>query len=45
MFNEKASRKSYYGYLRYASILLSSGVSLANNGNASMLTSTHSLPQ
>ncbi len=38
MFNEKASRKSYYGYLRYASILLSSGVSLSNTGNASMLT-------
>ena len=32
MFNEKASRKSYYGYLRYASILLSSGVSLSSTG-------------
>lgn len=37
MFNEKASRKSYYGYLRYASILLSSGVSLSNTGSVSML--------
>ncbi len=38
MFSEKASRKSYYGYLRYASILMSSGVSLASNGNVSRLT-------
>jgi replication factor C large subunit len=37
MFNEKASRKSYYGYLRYASVLTSSGVALASNGNVSML--------
>lgn len=38
MFNEKASRTSYYGYLRYASILLSSGVSLSNNGYVSTLS-------
>lgn len=38
MFSEKASRRSYYGYLRYASILMSSGVSLASNGNVSRLT-------
>jgi len=38
MFNEKASRKSYYGYLRYASVLMSSGVSLSSNGNVSRLT-------
>ncbi|MHB1830513.1 MAG: replication factor C large subunit [Candidatus Micrarchaeaceae archaeon] len=38
MFSEKASRKSYYGYLRYASVLMSSGVSLASNGNVSLLT-------
>ena len=38
MFTEKASRKSYYGYLRYASVLMSAGVSLASNGNVSRLT-------
>ncbi len=38
MFSEKASRKSYYGYLRYASIIMSSGVALASNGNVSRLT-------
>ncbi len=38
MFNEKASRRSYYGYLRYASVLMSSGVSLSNGGNVSTLT-------
>ena len=38
MFSESASRKSYYGYLRYASVLMSSGVSLASNGNVSRLT-------
>ncbi len=38
MFNDKASRKSYYGYLRYASVLLSSGVSLANTGSVSTLS-------
>lgn len=31
-FQGQASRKSYYGYLRYSSILMSSGVSLAVNG-------------
>ncbi|MEM3554580.1 MAG: replication factor C large subunit [Candidatus Micrarchaeaceae archaeon] len=36
-FIEKAERTSYYGYLRYASILLSSGVALANNGHISTL--------
>ena len=43
MFQEKASRKSYYGYLRYSSVLMSSGVSLANNGNVSAL-SQYSFP-
>lgn len=38
MFSEKASRKSYYGYLRYTGILMSSGVALASNGNVSRLT-------
>lgn len=38
MFNEKASRKNYYGYLRYASVLMSSGVSISNEGNISTLT-------
>lgn len=38
MFSEKASRKSYYGYLRYASILMSSGVAVSGNGNVSRLT-------
>ncbi|MCL4365267.1 MAG: replication factor C large subunit [Candidatus Marsarchaeota archaeon] len=37
MFNEMASRTSYYGYMRYSSVLMSSGVSLASNGNVSML--------
>ncbi len=36
-FYEKASRTNYYGYLRYASVLLSSGVSLSGNGSISML--------
>lgn len=31
-FQSQASRKSYYGYLRYSSILMSSGVSMAVNG-------------
>ncbi|MDE1870411.1 MAG: replication factor C large subunit [Candidatus Micrarchaeota archaeon] len=31
-FHGQASRKSYYGYMRYSSILMSSGVSLAVNG-------------
>ncbi len=35
---ERASRINYYGYLRYASVMLSSGVSLSSSGNASMLT-------
>lgn len=43
MFNEKASRTSYYGYLRYSSILASSGVALASNGNVTMLT-TYTFP-
>ncbi len=38
MFNEKASRKSYYGYLRYASVLLSSGVSLSNSGSMNTMS-------
>ncbi len=37
MFYEKAGRKSYYGYYRYASVLVSSGVSMANNGSITML--------
>ncbi|MEM3228498.1 MAG: replication factor C large subunit, partial [Candidatus Micrarchaeaceae archaeon] len=36
-FLEKAGRTSYYGYMRYASILLSSGVALANDGHVSTL--------
>ncbi len=36
-FLEKASRTGYYGYLRYANILLSSGVSLSNSGSLTML--------
>ncbi|MDE1762250.1 MAG: replication factor C large subunit [Candidatus Micrarchaeota archaeon] len=31
-FLGQASRKSYYGYLRYSSVLMSSGVSLSANG-------------
>ena len=38
MFSEKASRTSYYGYLRYSSVLMSSGVSISGNGNYSRLT-------
>jgi replication factor C large subunit len=38
MFSENASRRSYYGYLRYSSVLTSSGVALSSNGNVSMLT-------
>lgn len=37
MFYEKAGRKSYYGYYRYASLLASSGVSMANNGKVTLL--------
>lgn len=37
LFYEKAGRKSYYGYYRYASILASSGVSMANNGKVTLL--------
>ena len=37
MFFENASRTNYWGYLRYSSVLLSSGVALANNGSVSML--------
>ncbi len=36
-FYEKAGRKSYYGYYRYASVLASSGVSMANNGRVTLL--------
>ncbi len=43
MFSEKASRKSYYGYLRYSSVLMSSGVALASNGNVSALA-TYAFP-
>ncbi len=36
-FFERASRINYYGYLRYAQVLLSSGVSVSNRGSISML--------
>ena len=36
-FLEKAKRTNYYGYLRYASIIASSGVSLSSDGNVSMM--------
>ena len=36
-FYEKAGRKSYYGYYRYASVLASSGIAMANNGRVTML--------
>jgi replication factor C large subunit len=36
-FISNASRKSYYGYLRYAQLLLSSGVALSNRHGASMI--------
>lgn len=38
MFSEKASRVNYYGYLRYASVILSAGISMANDGAVSMIT-------
>ncbi|MGI0141143.1 MAG: replication factor C large subunit [Candidatus Micrarchaeales archaeon] len=38
-FLGQASRKSYYGYLRYSSVLMSSGVSLAPNGEVTYLRS------
>ncbi len=36
-FYNNASRTNYYGYLRYAQIMLSSGVAMANTGRISML--------
>jgi replication factor C large subunit len=36
-FLEKASRSNYWGYLRYVSVLLSSGVSLSNDGFVRMV--------
>ena len=36
-FYEKAGRTSYYGYYRYVNVLISSGISLANNGRVTML--------
>ncbi len=36
-FLEKAKRTNYYGYLRYVNVLSSSGVSLASDGNISMI--------
>ncbi len=36
MFLENAERSKYYGYLRYSSVLLSSGVAIANRGNISL---------
>ncbi|MDE1845934.1 MAG: replication factor C large subunit [Candidatus Micrarchaeota archaeon] len=38
-FHGQASRKSYYGYMRYSSILMSSGVSLAVNGDVVFMKS------
>ena len=38
-FMEKASRTSYYGYLRYASVMMSSGISMSPKGRVSMLKS------
>ncbi len=37
MFSNKASRTNYYGYMRYASILTSAGVSLAGRGRVTLL--------
>ncbi|MCL4552946.1 MAG: replication factor C large subunit [Candidatus Marsarchaeota archaeon] len=37
MFYENASRTGYYGYMRYASALMSSGVSISNTGDVSMI--------
>lgn len=37
MFLENANRKSYYDYLKYASVHASSGVALAGSGSYSML--------
>ncbi|MDE1822806.1 MAG: replication factor C large subunit [Candidatus Micrarchaeota archaeon] len=37
MFNDKASRVNYYGYLRYASVIMSAGVAVSNDGSVSML--------
>jgi len=36
-FYEKAARTNYWGYLRYVSVLLASGVSLSNDGFVRML--------
>lgn len=36
-FYEKANRTNYWGYLRYVSVLLSSGVAMANDGYVRML--------
>jgi replication factor C large subunit len=36
-FYEKAGRTNYWGYLRYVSVLLSSGVSMSNDGFVRML--------
>ncbi len=36
-FYNNASRTSYYGYLRYAQIMLSSGVAVAGSGRVSMI--------
>lgn len=36
-FHQKASRNNYYGYLKYASVLLSSGVALSNDGFVTLL--------
>jgi replication factor C large subunit len=37
MFFEKASRKNYYDYFKYASVHASAGVAIANSGQYSML--------
>ena len=36
-FSNLASRTSYYGYLRYASVVMSSGVAVSSHGRISML--------
>ncbi len=36
-FYEKAGRTNYWGYLRYVSVLMSSGVAISNDGHVRML--------
>ncbi|MDE1860747.1 MAG: replication factor C large subunit [Candidatus Micrarchaeota archaeon] len=37
MFLEKASRDNYYGYLRYSSVIMSSGISISSDGMVSTM--------